>query len=69
MIYEKSPSFLKHVNNLPKMNIVCLSSIKNLDSSSPNYSILISTENGQLYQFDLSNDNAILDGNNYKFPI
>ena len=51
------------------MDIVCLSSVKNLDSSSPNYSILISTTNGQLYQLDLSNDNAISDGANYKFPI
>ena len=69
MIYEKSPSSLKQVNNLPDMDIVCLSSVKNLDSSSPNYSILISTTNGQLYQLDLSNDNAISDGANYKFPI
>ena len=69
MIYEKSPSSLKQVNNLPEMNIVCLSSIKNIDASSPNYSILISTSNGQLYQLDLSNDNAITDGANYKFPI
>jgi len=68
-IYEKSPSSLKQVNNLPEMDIVCLSSVKNIDSSSPNYSILISTANGQLYQLDLSNDNAICDGANYKFPI
>jgi len=69
MIYEKSPSSLKQVTNLPEMEIACLSSIKNIDSSSPNYSILISTTNGQLYQLDLSNDNAICDGANYKFPI
>ena len=69
MIYEKSPNSLKQVNNLPEMNIVCLSSIKNIDASSPNYSILISTSTGQLYQLDLSNDNAITDGSNYKFPI
>ena len=69
MVYEKSPSSLKQVNNLPEMEIVCLSSIKNIDASSPNYSILISTTNGQLYQLDLSNDNAISDGSNYKFPI
>ena len=69
MLYEKSPSSLKQVNNLPEMDIVCLSSVKNIDSSSPNYSILMSTSNGQLYQLDLSNDNAISDGANYKFPI
>ena len=69
MLYEKSPSSLKQVNNLPEMDIVCLSSIKNIDASSPNYSILMSTSNGQLYQLDLSNDNAISDGANYKFPI
>ena len=69
MVYEKSPNSLKQVNNLPEMNIVCLSSIKNIDASSPNYSILMATNNGQLYQLDLSNDNAITDGANYKFPI
>ena len=66
--YEKSSSSIRTINNLPEMNVQHLSASK-ASETSQNFAILMATNNGQLYQLDLSNDNAICDGANYKHAI
>ena len=59
--YEKVLGSNKFVQNLPKMDVHYIS-VNNSGTS-----MVISTENGQLYYIDLTSDNALSDGNNYKY--
>ena len=59
--YEKVTSSSKFVQNLPKMDVHLLA------MNTIGTSLAISTENGQLYYIDLTSENALSDGNNYKF--
>lgn len=63
--YEKSTASSKPVINIPQMDIKCLTTSKIIDASQ-NFGVLMATSNGQLFYLDLSNDNAICDGSNYK---
>lgn len=58
--YEKSFNY-KAVPNLPRLEIHTLTTYPN------SHIIFLSTQNSQLYYLDLSNENALLDGNNYKY--
>jgi WD40 repeat protein len=58
--YEKISNNPKFISNLPKMEVHCIS--LHLTGNS----ILISSENSQLFMVDIASDNALFDGNNYK---
>ena len=60
ILYEKIQGS-KFVQNIPKMDVHCIS--LNVKAGS----IVISTENGQIYFVDINADNALQDGNNYKY--
>jgi WD40 repeat protein len=67
IVYEKIYAGPKFVQNLPRMEVHSLS-INNAQNSLPSFSaILISTETSQLFYVDISNENALTDGNNYKY--
>jgi WD40 repeat protein len=68
ILYEKSSSSFRAVTNIPQMEILCLSSSK-VSETSQNFGVLMATSNGQIYILDMTNDNAICDGSNYKYLL
>jgi len=62
ILYEKIQGS-KFVQNIPKMDVHCIS--LNVKAGA----IVIATENGQIYFVDINADNALQDGNNYKYFI
>ena len=68
ILYEKSSSSFRPVANIPQMEVLCLSSSK-VNETSQTFGLLIATATGQIYHLDMSNDNAITDGSNYKYLL
>ena len=68
IVYEKASSSFKPVMNIPPMEVMCLSASK-VSETTQNFGLLMATANGQIYMLDLSNDNAICDGSNYKYLL
>lgn len=69
IVYEKVQRNSKFIQNLPRMDVHTISLNNPSHSSNNFYALLITSISGQIYYIDITNENCLSDGSNYKYLI
>jgi cilia- and flagella-associated protein 57 len=69
IVYEKVQRNSKFIQNLPRMDVHTISLNNPTHSTSNFYALLITSISGQIYYIDITNENSLSDGSNYKYLI